>query len=140
MEHEATSGGGNAGADPQAPTDFKALLLEVLEDLKQEAKEVQQMTDLYEARLNERREAEMELLNRKQALIRKQAALHDRYVDVVSHLQGYKSDDELVALVQRAEERRPANASPPMQAQSYPQSRQHTYSQAYPQAYAATGK
>ena len=39
------------------PTDFKGWLLEVLEDLKQEAQEVQGITKLYEARLSEQRKA-----------------------------------------------------------------------------------
>merc|ERR1712008_228997 len=136
----ADGGPSGGGGDPQVPTDFKTWLLEVLEDLKQEAKEVQEISDLYEARLNEQRKAETEILNRKQALIRKQSALQHRYMDVVSHLQGYKSDEELVALVQQAE-RRPANASLPTHRQPYQQAwQQQAYSQACPQAYAATGK
>ena len=45
------------GGDPEVPTDFKVWLLEVLEDLKQEAQEVQGITKLYEARLSEQRKA-----------------------------------------------------------------------------------
>ena len=45
------------GGDPEVPTDFKGWLFEVLEDLKQEAQEVQGITKPYEARFSEQRKA-----------------------------------------------------------------------------------